>query len=432
MDTFFDLSLVDGPLLWFSLAAGVIGAVHLLWRRKLSWALFVAGALLAAVAIVALVHWLLIYVFSAFPEHLPIEILAWSVPAVAAVLLFALRLRRNTWPGRAASALAMLGVVLLSAVQINIYFGLNNTVADLAGTAVARIQPLEDSLKKQPGSPVRPAPAAWTAPDSMPSGGILRRAEIPGTISGFTSREAFVYLPPAYQTAARPALPVLVLFSGQPGGPSDWLSGGRLRAVLDKFAANHGGLAPVTVVVDPNGSGSANTMCMDSRIAQADTYLSQDVPAWIRATLDTNPDSSQWGVGGFSFGATCAVQMGTRHPATYPSVLAFSAEQEPALAKDRSKTIAESFGGDVAAFESLTPLAVMGQRQYPGSAVYFAAGATDHEFIGYMEVLAKAARSAGFTVEEHSIARAGHSWDTVVKGMPEALDFLGGRWGIPK
>ncbi|MBO1266931.1 alpha/beta hydrolase [Arthrobacter cavernae] len=432
MDTFFDLSLVDGPLLWLSIAAGIVGAVHLLWKRKFSWALFVAGALLAAVAIVAVLHWLLIYVFSAFPEHLPIEILAWSVPAVAAVLLFALRMRRNTWAGRATSALAVLGVVLLSAVQINIYFGLNNTVADLVGTAVARIQPLEAGLKRQPGSPVRPAPASWTAPESMPSGGILRRAEIPGTASGFTSREAFIYLPPAYQAAARPALPVLVLFSGQPGGPSDWLSGGRLRAVLDKFAANHGGLAPVAVVVDPNGSGSANTMCMDSRIAQADTYLSQDVPAWIRATLDINPDTSQWGVGGFSFGATCAVQMGTRHPATYPSVLAFSAEQEPALAKDRSKTIAESFGGDVAAFESLTPLAQMGERQYPGNAIYFAAGSTDHEFVAYMEVLAAAARTAGFTVEEHSIARAGHSWDTVVKGMPEALEFLGGRWGITK
>ena len=68
-------------------------------------------------------------------------------------------------------------------------------------------------------------------------------------------------------------------------------------------------MAPVTVVVDPNGSASGNTLCMDSRIARADTFLARDVPDWIKRTLDVDPDPRQWAAGGFSFGGTCAMQM---------------------------------------------------------------------------------------------------------------------------
>ncbi|MFJ4266779.1 alpha/beta hydrolase [Paenarthrobacter nicotinovorans] len=432
MDFLSDVSLVSGPFLWFSIACGIVGGAYLLWRRRLSWFLVVVGSLLSAIAVVALVHWILVDLMAVFSENLPFETVAWTVPAVAAIVLSAARIPRNSAKGRVLSVTAMLGVILLCMVQVNLYFGLNNTVADLLGTAVARIQPLEQSLKRSAKATPAPLPSGWKAPDSMPQHGILRKATIPGTVSGFTSRDAFIYLPPAYQTDLRPSLPVLVLFAGQPGAPADWLTGGRLRAQLDRFAEAHGGIAPVTVVVDPNGSGNANTLCMDSRIAPADTFLSQDVPAWITDTLDVSTDHKQWAVGGFSFGGTCALQMGTAHPDIFPSVLAFSAEREPALAKDRNKTIGDSFDGDVAAFESRTPLVLMRDRDFAGSGVYFAAGETDNEFINYMHELGEAAKNAGFQTEEHTIRKAGHSWDAVVKGMPEGLDFLAGRWGLPK
>ncbi|GAC1489594.1 MAG: hypothetical protein NVS2B15_07440 [Pseudarthrobacter sp.] len=76
---------------------------------------------------------------------------------------------------------------------------------------------------------------------------------------------------------------------------------------MDAFAAAHDGLAPVVVIADLNGSDSGNTMCMDAMTARADTYLSVDVPAWIRATLHVDPDPARWAVGGFSFGGTCAL-----------------------------------------------------------------------------------------------------------------------------
>ncbi|MET4094782.1 alpha/beta hydrolase-fold protein [Arthrobacter sp. UYCu712] len=446
MDFIEDIRLVDGPVLWFAWAAGPAGLAYLLWRRGnvsrkqrgLGTAASALASALLAAALVAGVHWLLIYVFSVFPAVLPFDVLAWSVPPVAAVLLLALHLRRSwragpaaqPWRKTAAALAAFLGVLTLSAVQINDYFGLNHTVSDLTGTAVARIQPLEDGLKRAAGASTAVSLARWQAPAGLPDGGQLRRAPIPGTASGFQSREAYVYLPPAYFSSPRPALPVLVLFSGQPGAPADWLTGGALRNRMDRFASAHHGVAPVTVVVDPNGSAAGNTMCMDSRIAQADAFLSRDVPAWISGTLDVDPDHRQWAVGGFSFGGTCAMQMVTRHPETYPVALAFSSEQEPAIAKERDKTVEASFGGDAEAFDALTPLRVMTERRFEGEAIYFAAGVRDPEFLGYMDVLSAAARAAGFTVQTRSIADAGHSWATASSGLPGGLDFLAKRWGI--
>lgn len=446
MDFFEDIRLVDGPVLWTAWAAGVGGLVYLLWWRDgasrsrllLRSAAAAALSVLLAAALVAGGHWLLIYVFSAFPEVLPREVLAWTVPAVAALLLLILRLRRiwgakrpaYPWRKTAAATAAVLGVGMLSAVQINDYFGLNHTVSDLTGTAVARIQPLEDGLTRAVGAAPGVSLADWAAPAGLPEGGELRRASIPGTVSGFQSREAYIYLPPAYQATPRPALPVLVLFSGQPGAPADWLTGGALRSRMDRFAAAHSGVAPVVVVVDPNGSATGNTMCLDSRIAQADTFLSQDVPAWIDRTLAVDLDRRQWAAGGFSFGGTCAVQMVTRHPEIYSSALAFSSEQEPAIAKEREKTIEASFGGDTEAFERLTPLRLMAERRFEGHGIYFAAGIRDPEFLGYLDVLSAAARKAGFSVETHSIENAGHSWLTAASALPGGLEFLAARWGI--
>lgn len=436
----------DGPVLWAVCAIGLVGAVYLLWprSRKSTPARRTAAAALAAVGLAAAlvlgVHWILVYGVFAFPDLLPPEVLAWSIPPVAALLL-AVRSwivgrgrprPARRWTTTAAAAVAFTGVLALSAVQINAYFGLSHTVGDLTGSAVARIPSLKDPLKRQPGEPDPVSLARWTQPGALPAAGLIRKASIPGTVSGFRSRDAYIYLPPAYQATPRPALPVLVLFSGQPGNPSDWLTGGALQSRMDRFAAAHGGAAPVVVVVDPNGTPDGNTLCMDTRIARADTFLARDVPAWIHRTLDVDPDPRKWAAGGFSFGATCAIQMATRHPGVFSAALAFSSEQEPALAKVRRKTVEASFGGDTAAFDRQTPLQRMQQRRFDGNAIYFAAGERDAQFTKNMDVLSAAARSAGFSVATHVVPGAGHSWAVAARGLSAGLDFLAPRWGMKK
>ncbi|WP_457962830.1 esterase family protein [Arthrobacter sp. D1-29] len=436
MDFVADIRLTDGPVFWAAWILGVAATAYLAWRpapfRPRRWLLAVGLAIAGAAALVAAVHWALIYVFSTFPEDLPDDVLFWSVPPLAALIVVLVRLPGGSWRQRSTACAGLLLVLLLSGVQINAYFGLNRTVSDLAGTAVARIPTLEPDLMRHADAAALVPLEGWQPQEELPGEGVLRKASIPGEASGMDTREAYVYLPPAYFAPNRPALPVLLLFSGQPGGPADWLTGGALRAHLDTFAAGHGGVAPVVVVADPNGSQSANTLCMDSRIAAADTYLSKDVPRWISDSLSVDPDRRHWAVGGFSFGATCALQMGTRHPDIFSSVLAFSSEVEPALAKERQKTIDASFPGDTAGFESLTPLSIMGRTRFDSSGAYFAAGERDPEFVGYMDTLADAARKAGFTVDARQVGKAGHSWDTPSKGMAGGLAFLAGRWGLPQ
>ena len=294
MDFVADVRLTDGPVLWAAWILGAAAALYLTWpspslstRRSL---VNLVSSVIAGAVVVALVHWALIDYFSTFPENIPLEVLTWCVPAVAALVLMLLRLPRSSWRQRSLGLVAFVLVALLCTVQVNAYFGLNRTVSDLMGTAVARISTLEPALTHQPGAAAAVPLNGWQPGSELPKEGALRKANIPGTASGLSTRDAYLYLPPAYFAANRPALPVLLLFSGQPGGPADWLSGGALRAHMDDFAAAHGGVAPVVVVADPNGSQQANTLCMDSRIAHADTYLSKDVPAWIATTLDVSPD----------------------------------------------------------------------------------------------------------------------------------------------
>lgn len=434
MDWFFDIRLIDGPVYWASLVLGIAGAAYLLLpppsAGRRSWFLKVAAAAAAAFALVASVHWALINVFSVFPENIPDAVLLWVVPGVAALILLLLGMPPSTWRRRAGGLVAALLVASLSAVQINAYFGLNKTVSDLFGTALARIPTLEQELMRQPGQSDGAVLRGWSPQGDVPAEGELRKAFIPGEKSGMNTREAYIYLPPAYFAQNRPALPVLVLVAGQPGGPADWLTGGALQSHMDAFAASHGGVAPVVVVPDPNGSQSANTMCMDSRIARADTYLSEDVPNWIKSTLAVDSNHNRWAAGGFSFGGTCALQLGTRHPELFPAVLSFSGEAEPAIAKERQKTIDASFPGDPEAFNRQTPLAIMKQQRFDGSALYLTAGQDDPEFVAYLRTLAAAATEAGFTVRAHEVEHTGHSWDTSSKRIADALDFLAERWGM--
>ena len=180
---------------------------------------------------------------------------------------------------------------------------------------------------------------------------------------------------------------------------------------MDAFAAAHEGLAPVVVIPDVNGSAPGNTMCMDSKIANAGTYLATDVPAWIKTTLRVDPVPARWAVGGFSFGGTCALQMAALHPDIYPSAIDLSGEAEPALGPDRSATIAQAFGGNTAAFDAVSPLKVLAAGHYSHSRIYLAAGAQDGTFSGYQARTADAAAKAGMSVRTVLVPGQGHSWE---------------------
>jgi S-formylglutathione hydrolase FrmB len=320
-------------------------------------------------------------------------------------------------------------VLLATGSQINNYFAEYPTLGALAGTA-GEVSPLTGTVRQPSQAVNTPVVARWTGPAAGTSQVVT--APIPGTVSGFTARDAYIYLPPAYTSPSPPLLPVLVLVSGQPGGPQDWITAGNLQGLLDQFAAENAGLAPVTVVVDPNGPNDSITMCMDSQIARADTYLAQDVPNWIQAELGVDANHAHWAFGGFSYGGTCAIQMATRHPDLYPSFIDISGEREPAVSSDRTQTIQTAFGGNTAAFDALTPLTLLSQNRYPDVWGYFAVGANDPEFLPAMTEVSAAAEKAGMTVQTQIVPDQGHSWAVPNAVTLPALEWLGPRLGLTR
>ncbi len=427
-----DISLINGIVPVIVLVVGGIALLVLLLllvrRRRIATVTAVAAVVVAVVVLLGL-NWLVTAGLGLFPEALPATVTVWIAVGAAALVLVVGNLL-GTSVGRKLLALAS-GLVILVATgsQINRYFAYYPTVGALTGTE-ADVSALTGAAKQPSQAVSTPVVQRWTGPATDRSRVVT--ASIPGTASGFTARDAYVYLPPAYTSASPPLLPVLVLVSGQPGGPQDWVTAGSLQAQLDQFAAANNGLAPVAVVVDPNGPQDTITMCMDSNIAKADTYLAQDVPNWITAELGVDANHAHWAFGGFSYGGTCAIQMATRHTDLYPSFIDISGEREPAISSDRTQTVQTAFGGDTAKFDALTPLTLLNQRKYPNVWGYFSVGANDTEFVKETTEVSTAAQKAGMTVKIDPVPDQGHSWAVPAAALLPGLEWLAPRLGLTR
>lgn len=441
MDGFLALSLLDSPIpnISWVLAAGAI--LFLLARpSRRWWLLALASALLAALLSMS-VAWSASHVFFWWSDELPGTVIAalamalWALFLGSATAFAGLRRPKPSSPARRRRILAVTAAMLVFAVaglQVNAYYGDYPTVGSLLGVVpTASVQPLPAT---QHAATQRfmttPVAGRWEEPGGLPSKGSFIAAEIPGTLSGFVARDAIIYLPPAYSALQRPVLPVLVLVSGQPGSPESWLRSTNLVRDLDEYAAAHGGLAPLVVMPDPNGSDRANTLCMDSDIAKAGTYMSAGVPAWINTHLDADANPAHWSIGGFSYGATCSLQMVTRHPGLFQTFMAISPEREPALAAQRQRTIDRAFNGDAEAFDNRLPLTLLGKMRYPQIHGWFAAGSSDLTYSANVKVLEAAAQKAGMTTEGASFP-GGHSWAVANEALKPGLQFVYARIGLP-
>ncbi len=271
--------------------------------------------------------------------------------------------------------------------------------------------------------------------------GVLSEAAIPGAASGFAARSAWVYLPPAYLTTARPPLPVLMLISGQPGAPRDWIDAGHLASTMDRFAAAHQGLAPIVVIPDATGSNMSNPLCMDSALGRIDTYLTRDVPAWIAANLQVDPTSAHWAIGGFSYGGTCALQLATNHPQQFPTFLDISGQQEPTLG-NRQRTVQAAFHGDAAAFASVNPLDILARSAsgasdssrraaFAVSAGILAVGREDRNFAPGQRKVQAACTAAGLPTTWLELP-GGHNWYMASAALESALPWLARRMGLTR
>jgi enterochelin esterase-like enzyme len=435
MNTVLDLSIVSGPLVVSLMAFAVvivIGAV--LIRPSTRWpfrrwiaAVLLAGLIGATVGVLTL--WIVIHRLDVFGVGLSLPSHMWICGAFAVLAMLAIGLRRARLWRRLATAPAMIVIIAVAAMGVNIDVHQYVTVRSIFGLSAFAGDPLPD-LADTP-STTRPTVADWVAPGDMPSVGAVSSVDIPNPASGFVARPAVVYLPPAALTADPPALPVVVLLSGQPGSPDDPLVAGRMRAQLDAWAQAHEGLAPIVVSPDQLGDPTRNPMCVDSAtFGKSATYLTQDVPAWIKKNLPVADDRANWAIAGFSQGGTCAIQLGAGYPQLFGTIIDVSGELVPSLG-DPATTIRGGFGGNEAAYDAALPLSLLAAgTPFTDTHATFAVGENDQTFKPWAQQMAAAAKAAGMQTDYFEAPGTGHDWNTGSYGLTRAFTELFPRWGL--
>ena len=174
----------------------------------------------------------------------------------------------------------------------------------------------------------------------------------------------------------------------------------------------------------------ANPMCIDSRLGNSETYLTRDVPDWIRRNLQVNADPRAWAVGGYSSGGTCALQLALRRPDLFPTFLDIAGQVEPTLG-NRHKTVDRAFGGDSAKFVPLTPLDMLARMKFPVTAGRIYDGAGDRASVAEQQVILAACRRNGIDVQ-FSVVRGAHNWYAWTRAFERALPWLAVRQGIDR
>jgi S-formylglutathione hydrolase FrmB len=429
------VSLVSGWLWWLLLMLGFAGAVLLLSRRERWWWAVVVPVVVVISVVAA---WVIggPVATSLFVEPLPPVVAGWIGVAVAGIGLAVGSLWRVGWARRVGAVLGAVLVVTLAASQVNIFYVQYPTLGDVLGVTsdqeITGPPPLGRGDSPPLVSPTAPLAAGWvpTGPNIPADGkGRVSQIDLPGTRSGFPARPGWVYYPPAYFADNAVPLPVLVLLAGQPGEPHDWFLGDRLPSVMNGFAAQHRGIAPVVVVPDALGSQLANPICVDSNLGRVDTYLSLDVPDTIRAQLRVDPNARHWVVGGFSYGGTCSIQMTTNHPSVYPNFVDIAGQLEPTLGS-RQQTVTAAFGGDEAKFKAINPIDLMASAKFPANSGWFIVGSQDTGDKSQQQQVFTAAQAAGMDVQLFEVPGSGHDWNTCVAGLTHVMPWMGHQMNI--
>lgn len=276
-----------------------------------------------------------------------------------------------------------------------------------------------------PGRPAYPPPMP---PDPFPHGRLIR-VSIPGGASHFAARPTYVYLPPAAIATHRSdrRFPVLELFHGVPGDPSNWPVGGDVRGTMDAFAAKHAGVAPIVVMPDVNGAARTDTECVRTpQGGDVEQYLTVQVPRFVLAHYPASTDRRHWAVAGLSEGGLCALMLGLRAFPDYAAIGDFSGLGAPAVddSTDPQRTVDTLFGGSWAAYDEHDPLVLLRRHRYPGLALWLFTGTADHRVASEQAGVAREAVAAGLRIKIVTMP-GGHSWTL---WMPALQRFLPWMW----
>jgi enterochelin esterase-like enzyme len=419
---------VDKPpfLIAATVLAGV-GLLVLLVRRYSirSAAVAIAVGVLGTV-VGAVLGWLTSDVWQVFGLPLTAVTRAWIACGVGSLAVATWSLATRPWWRRTVAVVCIPLFLLTSAAWINVDFGAYRDLTDALGIDPYSALALHHQSRAQASQDPHLG-SDWAAPRGLPRHGEIGHVEIPATLSHFAARPAIVYLPPAALVAHPPTLPVIEMFSGQPGSPADMMSTAGVGRYLDLYAERHKGLAPIVVVPDQLSRPEHNPMCVDSPLGDSATYLTRDVPDWIRSHLNVGTTRNSWVVAGYSQGGTCSMQFGAGDTQLFGSIVDISGEVAPTIG---TGTLARGFGGSEAAYQDASPLHLLKVHAPYDTWAVFGYGTADSKFGPGLLRTAAAAKAAGMTATVIPAQGSGHDWNTVRAVLSRALPLLCDHLGL--
>jgi enterochelin esterase-like enzyme len=428
-DLLLDINVVEGPFLITVYAIAAAFFIYLLGRGDgWPWVLTVIVVLIVGAMVGAGVLWITVNVLDSFGG--PVAAAAWLwVPAAFAGFALAIwNLWNSRWWRKLIAVVAVPVFSLTAMLGINAAYGLDPTLGALLGISTTGTIDIVVPAETPGADPAEPLYVTWTPPADMPATGTIGVPDpgVPNTTSGFPARPAQLYLPPAALVTDAPRLPLVVMMMGQPGDPDATFIG----AVLDDYAAQHDGLAPIALVVDQLGDPTKDPLCLDTDMGHVETYLMQDVVPWAKANLNVLQGRQFTIVAGYSNGGQCAAYFGAKYPEVFGNILSISPDEYPG-AEQSDHVLETVFDGDQLAYEAVKPANIMASKApYPDTTAIFTAGANDGAFAPGAQRLADAAMAAGMATTFFLVPDADHGVSGLNGGLEKGFEVLYPRLGL--
>jgi hypothetical protein len=323
-----------------------------------------------------------------FPDWIALGVVAFAVPlAVGAVLDWPTGNRR-----RIGLKVATIGLVVV-------------TLAGSAGVVAAAIAP----ALSQTTIAGRRIPVNLTTLQN----GYSMAVHIPAPSSGFSARDANLWVPPGWILHPDVQRSVVEMMMGQPGDPTLGATLDALHSLGPTALQN----APFILVVDQLGGHHLNPPCRNTSAGKVTTYLSVDVRSWIQRNLPIPAARPYWTIAGFSHGGDCAEFLEASFPSLWANMLSVSGPDTPGT-PNIPFAIAHYFGGSQAKFNAaLTDTVLRAHGRYTNVVATFATGALDQKYGPGVIKIASIADEEGWHVSTLVVPNAGHVAQTLNDGL---------------
>jgi S-formylglutathione hydrolase FrmB len=361
-----------------------------------------------------------------FGSKLPFSLFFMILPFTicSSLLVIIILVKRELW--KIASICAILSLIL-SLVMINGYYGFYSTVGEIFKIS-SGVTKLDSPSKATFGTTSKHSiEAGIDISENHSKDGQVYSLNIPGVKSGFKARTAYVYVPSAYSVLDTTNFPVMVLTAGFPGVTENWLGSG-LKNTVDQFALQHDGVTPLIFMVDNTGSLTNDTECVNSPRGNVETYLTSDVPTYIKSHFRVVNSPSNWAIGGLSMGGMCGLMLTLRHTNTYHYFLDYGGESGPEVGPPQA-TVDALFNGSIKAYQQHQPNLLLETNKYKGMGIggFYGYGIQDESNVTQaINKLVKQSKAAGIETQTDEI-NGSHTFQTWQQLFKDSLPWISSK-----